>query len=626
MTATTWKIDPAHTDILFSAKHMMVTTVRGKFTDVEGTLDPRRGRPGHASRGSVHRRPASLNTAVEQRDGHLRSADFFDAEQLPGHHVRLDRASSRKRGNDYAVTGDLTIRDVDQARHVRRRVPRHLPRASRAAAAPASTRTTKLNREDWGLNWNVALETGGWLVGKEIKLEIDLGGRGRRRGDRRRTSRAPPRPDPARACSPRGPLGAPTATPTGASRVRRPPAQHRPVPSGTDPPRGSRHARVRRRGARARFPALSIEHDGRPIALFDGPGGTQVPDSVIEAVAATTATSNANHGGPFLTSERSDAMLDEAHAALADLLNAARPVRDQVRREHDDAHDARRRSITATLAPGDEIVVTGPRPRGERRAVAERRRGPRAHRPHRRTSGPTTCTLDVEALDAILHGRAEARRVRLGVERRGHDQPGRRARAARPRGGRADLRRRGPRGARTSRSTSRRSAPTSSPARSTSSSGPTSGVLYGRADVARRAADVQAPARGRTGSRPGPLNHEGIAGVARRGRVHRRGRGSGTAAPFAAAFPGMTGRGCRRTRAWPRSAPTRWTLFERLLAGLEAIPGLRASAGITDRARFAERTPTAAVTFAGITPRGGRRRRSARGASPPGGATSTPPA
>ena len=83
---------------------------------------------------------------------------------------------------------------------------------------------------------------------------------------------------------------------------------------------------------RARFPALALEHGGRPMAFFDGPGGTQVTDTVIAAVGDYYRTSNANHGGTFPTSERSDAILDEAHAALADLLNAAEPGRDQVRR------------------------------------------------------------------------------------------------------------------------------------------------------------------------------------------------------------------------------------------------------------------------------------------------------
>ena len=119
---------------------------------------------------------------------------------------------------------------------------------------------------------------------------------------------------------------------------------------------------------RARFPALSIEQDGRPVALFDGPGGTQVPTPVIEAVSRYYRESNANHDGAFLTSQRSDAILDDAHAALADLLNAADPSEIKFGANMTTLTMHVARSIAATLAPGDEIVVTEPRPRGERRA------------------------------------------------------------------------------------------------------------------------------------------------------------------------------------------------------------------------------------------------------------------
>ena len=110
---------------------------------------------------------------------------------------------------------------------------------------------------------------------------------------------------------------------------------------------------------RRRFPALAIEQDGRPVALFDGPGGTQVPDTVIEAVARYYRESNANSGGSFLTSERSDAISAEAHEAAADMIGAG------------DAHEITfgpnmttltfhlSRSIAAALEPGDEIVLTG---------------------------------------------------------------------------------------------------------------------------------------------------------------------------------------------------------------------------------------------------------------------------
>src|SRR5450756_892348 len=110
---------------------------------------------------------------------------------------------------------------------------------------------------------------------------------------------------------------------------------------------------------RARFPALSIEQDGVPVALFDGPGGTQVPDAVIEAVARYYRESNANHDGPFLTSRRSDAMLADAHLALADLLNAADPSEIKFGANMTTLTMHVARSIAASLEPGDEIVVTG---------------------------------------------------------------------------------------------------------------------------------------------------------------------------------------------------------------------------------------------------------------------------
>jgi polyisoprenoid-binding protein YceI len=170
MTTSTWKTDPTHTDVQFSAKHMMVTTVRGKFHDVEGTITLDEADPASSS-GSFTIRAASLNSGVEQRDAHLRSADFFDAAAYPEiTFVSTDIVA--RGGNDYTVTGDLTIRgttkpvtfDVEFLGHY----------AGFQGRRAGFHGTTRLNREDWGLTWNMGLEAGGWLVGKEIKLEIDL--------------------------------------------------------------------------------------------------------------------------------------------------------------------------------------------------------------------------------------------------------------------------------------------------------------------------------------------------------------------------------------------------------------------------------------------------------------------
>ena len=171
MTLTTYNIDKTHTDVIFAAKHMMVTTVRGKFGTVDGSLQLDLENPG-ASSGSFTVGVASLNTGVEQRDGHLRSGDFFDAETYP-EIAFVSTGVAAKGGSDYAVTGDLTIRGT--TRPVTFEVEYLGNYKSMAGADRVGFHaTTKINREDWGLTWNVGLEAGGWLVGKDVKIEIDL--------------------------------------------------------------------------------------------------------------------------------------------------------------------------------------------------------------------------------------------------------------------------------------------------------------------------------------------------------------------------------------------------------------------------------------------------------------------
>jgi polyisoprenoid-binding protein YceI len=155
---TTWKLDTAHTQINFSAKHMMVTTVRGTFHDVQGTIELDETDPTR-SRG-------------EFRDAHLRSADFFDAETYPT--IAFVSTAIRHIGDDaFEVTGDLTIRDVTREATFKVELDGIVPGMSGARHA-GLTASAKLDRSDWGLDWNVALEQGGWLVGKEIKLDIAI--------------------------------------------------------------------------------------------------------------------------------------------------------------------------------------------------------------------------------------------------------------------------------------------------------------------------------------------------------------------------------------------------------------------------------------------------------------------
>ncbi|HYM82705.1 MAG TPA: YceI family protein [Candidatus Dormibacteraeota bacterium] len=168
---STWKIDPAHTDALFSAKHMMVTTVRGKFHEVEGTLEIDEDAPTR-SRGEFRVAAASLNTGVAPRDQHLRSADFFDVEREPW--ITFTSTSvEHVRDDDYKVTGDLTIRGT--TRPVTFDVTLGgIAQGMRGGRHLGLSATTRIDREDWGLNWNMALEAGGWLVGKEIKVEVEV--------------------------------------------------------------------------------------------------------------------------------------------------------------------------------------------------------------------------------------------------------------------------------------------------------------------------------------------------------------------------------------------------------------------------------------------------------------------
>ena len=171
MSAPPWKLDPAHTDITFSFKHMMITTVRGTFGDVDGTLSIDEEDPTNAS-GEIRVKTASISTGFDARDIHLRSADFFDVETWPEIVVRFDGVELAK-GDDYRVTADLTIRDVTRpvVFDVEYVGSTTNFQGTRHAAFTAKA---KLSREDWGLNWNMALETGGWLVGKEIKLLVEV--------------------------------------------------------------------------------------------------------------------------------------------------------------------------------------------------------------------------------------------------------------------------------------------------------------------------------------------------------------------------------------------------------------------------------------------------------------------
>jgi polyisoprenoid-binding protein YceI len=174
MAITKWQLDPAHSSIAVAVKHMMFTTVRGRFQDVKGTIEVDEENPNNSTV-NVEIAASSIDTGTPDRDAHLRSADFLDVENQPNITFRSTRVEGAmaKEGDKFTVTGDLTIRGTTK--------PVTLdcvyegtgkdPWGGTRAGARA---TTKIDRRDWGLTWNQALETGGILVANELRIEIEV--------------------------------------------------------------------------------------------------------------------------------------------------------------------------------------------------------------------------------------------------------------------------------------------------------------------------------------------------------------------------------------------------------------------------------------------------------------------
>jgi polyisoprenoid-binding protein YceI len=169
-TTSTWTIDTAHSHVGFGIKHLMIATVRGRFTQVEGTVTVDEADATTASV-DITIPTASVTTGDEKRDAHLRSPDFFDVEQYPNIAFRSKRVEA-KSGDEYRVVGDLTIRGVTRevALDVQLLGRAKDPWGQEHAAFEA---TTKIKRGDYGLTWNAALETGGVLVGDEVTISIE---------------------------------------------------------------------------------------------------------------------------------------------------------------------------------------------------------------------------------------------------------------------------------------------------------------------------------------------------------------------------------------------------------------------------------------------------------------------
>ncbi|WP_396206461.1 YceI family protein [Gemmatimonas sp.] len=163
-----WVLDPAHSQVQFSVKHLGISTVRGTFDAFSGSIDEENGQ---ATAVTVEIDVASLDTGNEQRDGHLRSADFFDVENHPKATFAL--TTFERSGDDVIATGDLTIRGTTKPVTLKGEIggPATDPWGNQKVSA---TLETKIARKEWGLVWNVALEAGGVLVSDDVKLSIDI--------------------------------------------------------------------------------------------------------------------------------------------------------------------------------------------------------------------------------------------------------------------------------------------------------------------------------------------------------------------------------------------------------------------------------------------------------------------
>ena len=343
---------------------------------------------------------------------------------------------------------------------------------------------------------------------------------------------------------------------------------------------------------RAEFPALRREQDGRPVAFLDGPGGTQVPQRVIDAVAGYLTDNNANHGGAFATSEASDAIADDAHAAVADLLGAGSP--DEIKFGYNMStltlHVGR--SIGATLDPGDEIVVTT-LDHEANVSTWEAMAADRGLTVRKVDIREDDVTLDLEDLESKLNARTKLVAVGYASNAVGTINPVREIVARAHEVGALtyiDAVAYAPHG------------PIDVRALDTDFLvcsvykwfGPHLGALYGKAEVfdSLPAFKVR-PAHDRFET--GTANFESIAGtLAATEYLRDIGRRFGD--------PGGSSRREELVAGLQAIVGYERALVTRLIDGLEHIPGLTIH-GITDRARFDERVPTVSVSIDGVDPR-----------------------
>ena len=167
---TVWQIDPTHSSIEFAVRHLMISTAKGRFAEFTGTVEADEQNPG-GSTVKVEIVASSIDTRTEQRDAHLRSPDFLDVERHPT--ITFESTRVERAGDGLRLVGDLTIRGVT------REIVLDVEPGGRGMDPWGNERagfhaTAKLDRTDFGLTWNQALETGGFVVSNEVKISIDV--------------------------------------------------------------------------------------------------------------------------------------------------------------------------------------------------------------------------------------------------------------------------------------------------------------------------------------------------------------------------------------------------------------------------------------------------------------------
>ncbi len=169
--ASTWDIDPAHSTVEFSVRHMMVTTVKGQFQKVKGTVELDEKDP-TKSTVEVSIETASIDTREAKRDAHLKSPDFFDAAKFPALTFKSTKIEKAGKGK-FKVTGDLTMHGVTKSVVLAVEGPSASIKDPFGRTVRGVMATGKLDRKDWGMIWNKALDSGGMVVSDEVKLDIN---------------------------------------------------------------------------------------------------------------------------------------------------------------------------------------------------------------------------------------------------------------------------------------------------------------------------------------------------------------------------------------------------------------------------------------------------------------------